>query len=131
MASALDRLQAWYLDQCDEVWEQANVITMETIDNPGWRLTIDLAGTRWSGRDFPPVQRDTAEHDWLRCWVKGTRWEAAAGPCSLEDAVCVFLDWVGADDQPAPRGTQVDQLIKQRWTDRQALARSTDEEPDE
>jgi hypothetical protein len=130
MASALERLEAWYLSQCDEEWEHAHGITVETLDNPGWRIKIDLAATRWAGREFAPRQHDRAEHDWLRCWVKGTEWQAAVGPCNLEEVLTLFLDWVGADDSPAPRGEQVDDWLRQRWLDRQGLSQQPREDSD-
>jgi hypothetical protein len=128
MSSALDRLQAWYLSQCDDEWEQHHVVRIESLDNPGWQLQVDLGGTRWAGREFAPVHHDATDHDWLRCWVNDNRWHAAAGPCNLEDAIAVFLDWVGAADGPAPRGTQVDAWLRQRWIERHALAQRATEE---
>jgi hypothetical protein len=127
MTSALDRLQAWYLSQCDAQWEQANGVHIESLDNPGWQVRIDLLGTRWAGRPFDVRQEDRAEHDWLRCWVTGTQWHAAAGPCNLDEAIEVFLDWVGADGTPAPRGAAVDDWLRQRWSERQELNSGTEE----
>jgi len=126
--SALDRLQGWFLAQCDMAWEQVNGVHIDSVDNPGWQVRIDLAGTRWAGRDFEICQHDRSEHDWLRCWVDGTQWLAAAGPSNLEEALEVFLAWVGADDSPAPRGEAVDDLLQQRWYQSQQL-KSTGEEP--
>jgi hypothetical protein len=131
MASALDRLQGWYLSQCDSEWEHDNGVVVESLDNPGWQIRVDLAGTRWAGRPFDVQQHDRGEHDWLRCWVDATQWHAAAGPCNLEEAVNVFLEWVGADDSPAPRGDAVEDWLRQRWMERQSLASQASEESEE
>ena len=120
--STLDRVQSWYLSQCDSVWEQQHGVKVETLDNPGWQVAIDLAGTRWAGRPFEPQQTDASEHDWCRCWVDGAVFHAAAGPCNLDQALQVFLDWVGADDEPALRGVSVDEWLRERWLERSRLA---------
>lgn len=125
--SALDRLQCWFLAQCDERWEQAHGVHIDSLDNPGWQVRIDLEGTRWAGRDFEIHQHDRAEHDWLRCWVTDAQWHAAAGPCNLDEAIGVFLDWAGAD-APAPRGAAVEDMLRQRWTERQQLTSGSEEQ---
>ena len=43
----LERLQRWYLYRCDGDWEHSFGITIETLDNPGWMVTIDLQDTEW------------------------------------------------------------------------------------
>jgi hypothetical protein len=127
MTSALDRLQAWFLGQCDNQWEDVNGVHIESLDNPGWQVRVDLDGTRWAGRPFEVQQYDRSEHDWLRCWVTGTQWHAAAGPCNLDEAIGVFLEWVGADNTPAPRGAAVDDWLRQRWAERQELGSGGEE----
>jgi hypothetical protein len=127
MNSSLDRLQAWFLSQCDAQWEQVNGIHIDSLDNPGWQVRIDLEGTRWAGREFAITQHDRAEHDWLRCWVTGTQWHAAAGPCNLDEAVEVFLDWVGSDRSAAPRGAAVDDWLRQQWAEREELGRRAED----
>jgi hypothetical protein len=122
MPTTLERIQAWYLSQCDDTWERSHGVQVRTDDGPGWQVAIDLAGTRWAGRDFEPRQSDASEHDWMRCWVDGAVFHAAAGPCSLDDALAIFLEWVGADDDPVPRGTQVDEWLRARWQERMALS---------
>jgi hypothetical protein len=40
--STLARLEACYLRQCNGDWEHLYGITIETLDNAGWSVTIDL-----------------------------------------------------------------------------------------
>nr|TKK07812.1 hypothetical protein SrhCFBP13529_11555 [Stenotrophomonas rhizophila] len=42
---ALDRLQKWYADQCDGDWEHSFGIRIDTLDNPGWTVSVDLTDT--------------------------------------------------------------------------------------
>ncbi|UCH44768.1 MAG: hypothetical protein JSV11_10785 [Nitrospiraceae bacterium] len=39
-----DRLNRWYINQCNGDWEHQYGIVIETLDNPGWRVKIDLTG---------------------------------------------------------------------------------------
>ncbi|MCM2498968.1 immunity 53 family protein [Neorhizobium galegae] len=41
----LDWFGRWYEAQCDGAWEHGFGASIDTLDNPGWSLKIDLAGT--------------------------------------------------------------------------------------
>jgi len=43
--NALSELQKWYFAQCDGDWEHSYGVRIDTVDNPGWTLEIDLVGT--------------------------------------------------------------------------------------
>ena len=42
-------LQRWYVAQCDSEWEHSYGVSIDTLDNSGWTLRIDLAGTSLEG----------------------------------------------------------------------------------
>ncbi|BFV59917.1 hypothetical protein KCMC57_up50210 [Kitasatospora sp. CMC57] len=42
-------LTAWYTAQCDGDWEHEYGIRIETLDNPGWSVEVDLEGTGLDG----------------------------------------------------------------------------------
>jgi hypothetical protein len=42
-------LQNWYLQRCNGEWEHGQGIKLSTLDNPCWRLTINLGR---DDRDF-------------------------------------------------------------------------------
>ena len=96
--SEVDRLQAWYLAQCDGDWEHAYGVKLDNLDNPGWTLKVDLVGTALVDRPFPIVERgmDPAEADWLRCWVEDGQFHGVGGALNLGELLRVFLDWAGA-----------------------------------
>jgi hypothetical protein len=91
--SGIAALQRWYGEQCDGEWEHAYGIKIETLDNPGWQMTISLTGTALSGRRFDRIETHRSDTDWLVCWVAEDRFEAAAGASNLDEAVTVFLGW--------------------------------------
>ncbi len=96
--SEVDRLQAWYLAQCDGDWEHSYGITLGTLDNPGWRLKVDLVGTALAGRPFETVEHgmEPDEADWLRCWVDKGQFHGACGAPNLSAMLSIFLDWAEA-----------------------------------
>jgi hypothetical protein len=59
----LAELQRWYLDQCDGDWEHAYGITIDTLDNPGWSLRIDLTETPLSDREYRRAEAHRTEDD--------------------------------------------------------------------
>jgi hypothetical protein len=97
MASTLEKLTAWYASNCDGDWEHGSGVKIGTLDNPGWRLEVNLRGTPLEQRPFSLVE-DRYDHDteWLRCWIEESTFHAACGPLRLEDALSVFLDWAEA-----------------------------------
>jgi hypothetical protein len=92
-SSALADLQAWYRAQCDGNWEEDCGVTILSLDNPGWSVTIDLDGTRLEDRAFVSVEEETSQADWIHCHVKDKRFFAACGPSNLARAIAIFIDW--------------------------------------
>jgi Immunity protein 53 len=94
MESELARLQHWYSSQCDGDWEHQYGIRLETIDNPGWHLSIDLCETPYSARPFDKIQFQGPEPtQWYFCKVEGKKFEAACGPECLTKVIDLFLAW--------------------------------------
>jgi hypothetical protein len=50
MESGISLLERWYGDRCNGDWEHQWGVKLESQDNPGWRLTVDLNETRAAGR---------------------------------------------------------------------------------
>ena len=88
-------LEEWFSSQCDGDWEHGNGVRIETLDNPGWRVTIDLAETSLEREPFPKHE-DKMEHetDWLTCWKKDSTFEGRSGPRRLKEIIGIFLAWV-------------------------------------
>jgi len=93
----LERLQSWYRDQCNEDWEHSFGVKIDTLDNPGWTLTIDLRETDLTGRSFASLSRGDSEEDanWIRCKVEQEQFIGAGGAENLTELLRVFLSWAG------------------------------------
>jgi hypothetical protein len=93
----LARLQQWYESYCDGDWEHGFGIHITTLDNPGWRITINLEGTDLENQPFSAIEDLAPERDWIRCWVTQKTFHGAGGPQQLEAMIERFLTW--ADTQ--------------------------------
>lgn len=90
----VEELQSWYREQCNGVWEHTHGVSIDTLDNPGWSVKIDLEGTPLADRDFTEVKSAyDDEHHWMVCTKMGLTFEAACGPGRLSDALRVFVTW--------------------------------------
>lgn len=95
-SSPITRLQAWFVAACDGDWEHGHGIRIETLDNPGWSLTVDLEGSDLEDSIFAPTQIDRSDRDWVRCQREGVSFVAYGGPGNLEEMITRFLDWAQA-----------------------------------
>ena len=97
---ALTRLQRWYEAQCDDEWEHRYGVEIGTLDNPGWRVRVDLRDTALEGRDYPRSETHRTDDDWVVTWAEADLWEAACGPLNLTEALERFLTWAAAEPGP-------------------------------
>ncbi|HEX2730981.1 MAG TPA: immunity 53 family protein [Polyangiaceae bacterium] len=92
-STVLERLQTWYESQCNEDWEHQHGVQIETLDNPGWAVKIDLVDTDLQGRAFVEVRDLDSESEWMACKVENERFLGYGGPRMLGRIVSTFLDW--------------------------------------
>jgi len=94
--SFINRLQFWYASHCDGEWEHHHGINIDTLDNTGWSVSIDI----------PPVEaagdagaRAGSSHDdpssWYDWRVEDGRFLGVCGPLSLGVLIEAFFDVVG------------------------------------
>jgi hypothetical protein len=79
MRSVVQRLQTWYHAQCDDEWEHSFGVAIETLDNPGWSVRVDLVGTVLADRPFVDVEQLESDETWLRCSVGANEFGDTAG----------------------------------------------------
>jgi Immunity protein 53 len=91
--SPLRALEVWYARSCDGDWEHSFGVTIETLDNPGWAVRIDLAETALAGRSFEAVRIDRAPDDWLHCAVEADVFKGYGGPGNLHEILDAFARW--------------------------------------
>ena len=89
----MQRLQAWYAGRCDGSWELRYGVCITTIDDPGWRVQVDVRDTGLDIDDFVAVSIRRSDGDWLVCEIKAGRFEGVGGVGNLSEIVEVFLRW--------------------------------------
>jgi hypothetical protein len=91
--SILQWLALWYIDQCDGEWEHGYGVRIETLDNPGWTVSITLPKTMSGEKDRVLVdERDAIE--WIFCIIEENTYKAAGSPTSLSRLLEIFQSLV-------------------------------------
>lgn len=86
-------IEKWYRKQCNGDWEHQNGVSIETLDNPGWYVKVDLHGTNAEGKTMERTKIKRSKEDWIMYWVEGDKFEIACGPLNLSEALQIFMDW--------------------------------------
>ncbi len=86
-------LQTWYRAQSNGLWERSHGITIESLNNPGWLVTIDLDGTALENRTMPAVARETSQRDWMVCEVDRNQFRGQGDPGKLVSILEIFQAW--------------------------------------
>ena len=96
--SELHRLQNWYRSQCNEDWEHSFGVKIDTLDNPGWMVKIDLAETTLEQKPFEPLYRGDSDTDadWIVCKLDAKQFVGYGGASNLSELLRIFLDWAGS-----------------------------------
>ncbi len=90
----LEQIQEWYLSQCNEDWEHSYGVKIDTLDNPGWSLRVDLAETELKAKIFDIVEIDfETDSKWLRCKVEDRQFVGVCGPLMLSKMLTIFIEW--------------------------------------
>jgi hypothetical protein len=86
-------LQSWYQTQANGEWERARGVTIETLDTPGWMVSVDLIGTALDGRTMAAVQRERSAQDWLLCEVEENQFRGQGDSQKLLPILEIFQRW--------------------------------------
>lgn len=99
----LEDLQQWYAAQCNGDWEHRRGVKIESCDNPGWWVKIDVLGTALQGRTFTALAESVDPQGfpvgprWLRCHVQDGVWHGAGDATKLPIILQHFLSWAGSE----------------------------------
>lgn len=90
----IDWIQEWYASQCDGRWEHSYGIKIDTLDNPGWRVEIDIAETDIKDKYFEAVNKDISDVDWIICRIQNGKFEGFGDVSKLFEILSIFKNWV-------------------------------------
>jgi hypothetical protein len=92
----LEFLESWYLSQTNGEWEHNRGVTIETLDSPGWMVTVDLHETPLENRPMAPIRLDRSPRDWLACGVERKQFRGQGDPQKLHAILEIFQNWAAA-----------------------------------
>lgn len=93
-------LERWYREQCDGQWEQDHGVTIQTLDNSGWLVKVDLRGLKSGAMkdgvlvvlgEPPSAENGNVGGDiWLTCEVTSGHFVGAGDPTQLRAILAQF-----------------------------------------
>lgn len=87
-------LEEWYKNNCNGDWEHSYGITIETLDNPGWEIKIDLKNTMLEKEKIDYVLTENNEKDWFGFKVENAQFIASGDPNKLSFLIEKFKQFV-------------------------------------
>ncbi|OJT21447.1 hypothetical protein BO221_26885 [Archangium sp. Cb G35] len=104
MLDDLEWLEQWYAAQCQGDWAEDRGVVIESLDNPGWMLRVDLRGTALEGRTTEALVHRSGEppseengnlggEEWMECSIKEGRFVGAGDPTKLRALLRCFRAW--------------------------------------
>lgn len=95
-------LQGWYYAMCDGEWEHDGGVSIDTLDNPGWFVEINLFETSLETLPFEKYGIERSPNDWIDCQVKENKFVGTGGPMNLSELVSVFREWASSSLEIKP-----------------------------
>lgn len=98
----LRELQHWFAAHCDGAREHHHGISIETTDNPGWWVRIDLQHTELADECFTTIAHNVDPNGfqlgphWMMCRLRDGQWHGAGDETRLEEILSIFLAWAVA-----------------------------------
>ncbi|MEK3825873.1 Imm53 family immunity protein [Paenibacillus sp. FSL K6-1558] len=86
-------LQNWYYQHCNGDWEHTYGVKIDTIDNPGWSVEINLVETCLENEHFDSIDIERDEENWYYCNVRDGKFIGAGGARNLEEILNSFRQW--------------------------------------
>jgi hypothetical protein len=93
MDTGFSLLEEWYRQRYNGDWEHAWGIKIETLDNPGWKIKINLNETRVEDKTLQRVRIQRSEDDWIDYRAEKRTFHAGCGPLNLCETIRIFVDW--------------------------------------
>lgn len=92
MMTNLEKLQSWYIQQIDGDWEHTYGIKIDTLDNAGWILQVDLAETPHQNLNLAYQLFEESDTDWYFVKTQNQKFEAGGDPTKLDFLIEKFFE---------------------------------------
>lgn len=91
--SMIDWLNEWYKNNCNGDWEHCYGIIIQTCDNPGWVIEIELMETDLENVSFNKIQKEISDNEWICCTVENNVFRGSGSIDKFEEILIVFKRW--------------------------------------
>lgn len=88
-------LAEWYAAQTNGTWEHDYGVKIDTLDNPGWDLRIDVTDTELQSASLPLEEHENGDR-WMRVWKNEEErvFNAVGDATALPAMINRFRRWV-------------------------------------
>ncbi|MBG6202671.1 hypothetical protein IWQ48_003818 [Labrenzia sp. EL_13] len=94
-STAVYKIQEWYSSNCDGDWEHQSIISLKTLDNPGWSITINLEETVQESQKFEEIKINyDDETTWMVIKKEDNKLLGACGPNELGKMLSIIATWL-------------------------------------
>ena len=100
MQNIINWIEDWYRINCDGDWEHNYGIKIDTIDNPGWSVIIDLNETRHQDLNIKKVFYEKDKNDWYTYSIEDGKYKAFGSSQKLEFLLKVFQEIITKSHHP-------------------------------
>ncbi|MDA3615459.1 immunity 53 family protein [Polluticaenibacter yanchengensis] len=83
-------IEQWFFENCDGYWEHENSISIQTSDNPGWIVEIDLSNTQLQDLSIPYSVIEISDRDWIGYSVVNKKFTGVGDIFKLEKIIELF-----------------------------------------
>lgn len=83
----------WYDSHCDGDWERLFGIEINSIDNPGWAVTISIQETDLKEKKFQKVFINRSKKDWFVCKIENGFFNGYCGTFNFFEVLQSFRKW--------------------------------------
>ncbi len=87
-------LLKWLESQYKGSWQGQSVVSIGTLDNPGWVFDVNIDRISQQNPPFSKIKIERSEHDWISCFIEDGWFMGAGGPHNLPEIMQIFRNWV-------------------------------------
>lgn len=92
-------LTSWYKENCNGDWEHSYGIKIETVDNPGWYVCVDLAETDVAGKQLLQKKVVISDEDWFEISSNGVYFKGYGDANKLEQLIKEFQQFTMSNNR--------------------------------
>ena len=111
--SVITQLTKWMQQASENAIKKLPRISVYTLDNPGWRIVVDLDESSVKQKSFSNFKLETSDDDWIVCKKEGSQIKGYCGPKNLIELLDIFLNWAVGSKQKKNLQTKNDSSLQQ------------------